>query len=95
MVSILISVLIFLLSLVLAWMAGPVLHVEGTALVILRVLFVLLGVAAATIILVLHFRKRKREGSTKNIQGNTELDTLLRDAEKKLASAQRTGARSI
>jgi type VI secretion system protein ImpL len=94
-VSIIISVLIFLLSLVLAWMAGPVLHVEGTALIVLRVLFVLLGIAAATIILVLHFRKRKREGATKNIQGNTELDTLLRDAEKKLASAQRTGAKTL
>jgi type VI secretion system protein ImpL len=94
-VSILISVLIFLLSLVLAWMAGPVLHVEGTALIVLRVVFVLLGVAAATVILVLHFRKRKREGSTKNVQGNTELDTLVRDAEKKLASAQRTGAKTL
>lgn len=95
MVSIIISIVIFLLSLGLAWMAGPILHVEGTALIILRVLFVLLGVVAATIILVLHFRKRKREGSTKNIQGNTELDTLLRDAEKKLASAQRTGAKTL
>ncbi|QNI33789.1 hypothetical protein H7849_07680 [Alloacidobacterium dinghuense] len=95
MVSIVISIVIFLLSLVLAWMAGPVLHVEGTALVILRVLLVLLGVAAATTILVLHFRKKKREGSTKNVQGNTELDTLLRDAEKKLASAQRTGAKTL
>jgi type VI secretion system protein ImpL len=94
-VSIVISVVIFLFSLVLAWMAGPVLHVEGTALIILRVLFVLLGVAAAAIILVLHFRKKKREGSTKDVQGNTELDTLLRDAEKKLASAQRTGAKTL
>jgi len=94
-VSIVISVVIFLLSLVLAWMAGPVLHVEGTALIILRVLFVLLGVVAATIILVLYFRKKKREGSTKNVQGNTELDTLLRDAEKKLASAQRTGPKTL
>ncbi len=76
-------------------MAGPVLHVEGTALIVLRVIFVLLGVTAATIILVLYFRKRKREGSTKNVQGNTELDTLLRDAEKKLASAQRTGAKTL
>lgn len=95
MVSILISVLIFILSLVLAWMAGPVLHVQGTALLILRIVFVLLGVIAATIILVLHFRKQKREGSTKNVQGNTELETLLRDAEKKLASAQRTGAKTL
>lgn len=95
MVSIIISIVIFLLSLGLAWMAGPVLHVEGTALIILRVLFILLGVVAATIILMLYFRKRKREGSTRNIQGNTELDTLLRDAEKKLASAQRTGAKTL
>jgi type VI secretion system protein ImpL len=94
-VSIIISILIFLFSLVLAWMAGPVLHVEGTALIILRVLFVLLGVVAATIILILHFRKQKREGSTKNVQGNTELDTLLRDAEKKLATSQRTGAKTL
>lgn len=95
MVSIIISILIFLFSLALAWMAGPVLHVEGTALIILRVLFVVLGAAAATIILVMYLRKRKREGSTRNIQGNTELDTLLRDAEKKLASAQRPGAKTL
>lgn len=95
MVSILISILIFLLSVGLAWAAGPLLHVQGTALMILRVLLVLLGIAAATVILILHFRKQKREGSTKNIQGNTELDALLRDAEKKLASAQRTGAKTI
>lgn len=95
MVSILVSVLVFVLSLVLAWMAGPVLHVQGAALLILRVAFVVLGAVAATIILVLHLRKQKREGSTKNVQGNTELETLLRDAEKKLAAAQRTGAKTL
>lgn len=95
MVSILTSILIFVLSIVLAWIVGPVLQVQGTALVVLRVLLVLLGAIAATVILVLHFRKTKREGATKNIQGNTELDTLLRDAEKKMAAAQRTGAKTL
>ena len=46
MLSILISVLIFLLSLLLARAAGPLLHVEGTPLLILRVLLVALGLAA-------------------------------------------------
>jgi len=81
-VSIVISVLIFLLSVVLAWLAGPLLHVEGTSLLILRILLVLLGAAAATIILVLHFRERRRNAATRNVAGGTEMDTLLRDAEK-------------
>ena len=95
MVSIVVSVLVFVLSIVLAWLAGPLLHVEGTSLLILRILLVLLGAAAATIILVLHFRERRRNAATKNVAGGTEMDTLLRDAEKRLAAAQRTGAKSL
>ncbi|HEX3435864.1 MAG TPA: ImcF-related family protein [Pseudacidobacterium sp.] len=95
MVPILISVFVLIVSFALAWISGPVLGVSGTALVILRLLLVLLGITAATIILMLDLRKKKREGATKNIQGNTELDTLLRDAEKKLATAQRTGAKTL
>ncbi|MBV8674038.1 MAG: hypothetical protein JOZ33_11435 [Acidobacteriaceae bacterium] len=95
MVSILISVLIFLFSVVLAWLAGPLLHIEGTSLLILRILLVVLGAAAATVILVLHFRERRRDAATKNVTGGTEMDTMLREAEKRLASAQRTGAKSL
>lgn len=95
MVSILISVLIFLFSVVLAWLAGLLLHIEGTSLLILRILLVVLGAAAATIILVLHFREKRRDAATRNVTGGTEMDTLLHDAEKRLASAQRTGAKSL
>ena len=95
MVSIIISILIFVLSVVLAWLAGPLLHVEGTSLLILRILLIVLGAAAATIILVLHFRERRRNAATKNVAGGTEMDTLLRDAEKRLAAAQRSGAKSL
>ena len=95
MVSIVISALIFILSVVFAWLAGSLLHVEGTSLLILRILLVLLGTAAATIILVLHFRERRRDAATKNIAGGSDMDTLLRDAEKRLAAAQRPGAKSL
>ena len=95
MVSIVISVLIFVLSVVLAWLAGPLLRLEGTSLLILRILLVLLGAAAATIILMLHFREKRRNAATGNVAGGTEMDTLLRDAERRLAAAQRSGAKSL
>jgi type VI secretion system protein ImpL len=94
-VSIVISALIFILSVVLAWLAGPLLGVTGTSLLILRILLILLGTAAATIILVIHFREKRRDAATRNLTGGTEMDTLLRDAEKRLAAAQRTGAKSL
>lgn len=95
MVPILISALIFILSVVLAWLAGPLLHIEGTSLLILRILLVVLGAAAATVILVMHFRDKRRDAATRKIQGGSDMDTLLRDAEKRLAAAQRTGPKSL
>jgi len=93
--QILISALIFILSVVLAWLAGPLLHIEGTSLLILRILLVLLGAATAIVILVIYFRDKRRDAATKNVQGSSDMDTLLRDAEKKLATAQRTGPKSL
>ena len=55
---ILISALIFILSVVLAWLAGPLLHIEGTSLLILRILLVVLGAAAATVILVMLLQRQ-------------------------------------
>ena len=95
MVPILISALIFILSVVLAWLAGPLLHIEGTSLLILRILLVVLGAAAATVILVMHFRDKRRDQATRKIQGGSDMDMLLRDAEKRLAAAQRTGPKSL
>ncbi len=95
MLPILISAFIFILSVVFAWLAGPLLHVEGTSLLILRILLVVLGIVAATIILVMHFKDKRRDAATKNVQGGSDMDTLLRDAEKRMASAQRTGPKSL
>lgn len=95
MLPILVSILIFVISVVLAWLAGPLLGLAGTALLVLRILLILLGAAAAGIILFFHFRDKQRDAATKNLVGGTDLDTLLRDAEKHLATAQRGGARTL
>ncbi|MGB7190455.1 MAG: ImcF domain-containing protein, partial [Acidobacteriaceae bacterium] len=95
MLPILISVLIFAVSVVLAWLSGSLFHIEGTPLLILRILLIALGAAAAIIILVMYFKDRRREAATKNVQGGSDMDTLLRDAAKRLASAQRTGPKSL
>jgi type VI secretion system protein ImpL len=95
MLAILISCLIFVLSVILAWLAVPLLHVEGTSLLILRILLVALGTAASIIILVIYFRDKRSDAATKNVQGGSDMDTLLRDAEKRLATAQRTGPKSL
>lgn len=95
MLSIIIAVLILVISIVLAWFCGPLLHLAGTPLLILQILLVALGAAAAIIILVMYFKQRRREAATKNVQGGADLDVLLRDAEKRLASGQHAGPKSL
>lgn len=95
MLPILISAFVLIVSILLAWAAGPVLGVAGTSLLILRLLLIAIGVAIATVILVMHFRQKRRDAATAGLPGGTDLDTLLRDAEKRLATAQRTGPKSL
>lgn len=95
MLPILIAALILILSILLAWIVGPVLGIVGTSLLILRVSLITIGIVIAAIILVMHFRQKRREAATTGLPGGTDLDTLLRDAEKRLATAQRTGPKSL
>ena len=95
MLPILVSVFILVLSIVLAWLSGPLLGITGTALLILRILLVLLGAAAAAIILFFYFRDKRRDAAAMKLPGGSDLDGLLRDAERRLAAAQRAGAKSL
>jgi type VI secretion system protein ImpL len=94
-VPILVSSLILILSALLAWLVGPLLGLTGTSLLVLRILLVLLGAAAASVILFFHLREKRRDAAAKSLQGGSDLDTLLRDADKRLATAQRTGPKSL
>ncbi len=95
MLPILVSLLIMILSVLFAWLAGPLLGVAGTALLTLRILLVLLGAVAAGVILFLHFREKRRDAATRNMPGGSDLHTLLHDAERHLATAQQSGPKSL
>lgn len=95
MLSIVVAVLILVLSIVLAWLAGPVLGLAGSALLLLRILLVLLGAAASGVIFFLFFREKRRDAAARGLPGGTDLESLMRDAERRLATAQRTGPKSL
>ncbi|HTW79787.1 MAG TPA: ImcF-related family protein [Terracidiphilus sp.] len=95
MLPILLSIFVLILSIVLAWLVGPLLGIAGTALLILRILLVLMGAAVAGVILYFYFRDKQRDAATMRMPGGADLDALLRDAEKRLATAQRAGAKSL
>jgi type VI secretion system protein ImpL len=92
---ILVSVVILILSIVLAWVVGPLLGLAGTSLLVLRILLVALGALASGIVLFFYFREKHRDAATKNMPGGADLDLLLREAASRLASAQRTGPKSL
>ena len=94
MLPILTSVLILIFSILLAW-AGPLLGLSGTSLLVFRIIAIALGVAAAAVILVIYFRERRRDAAVGSLPGGSELNGLLRDAEHRIATAQRTGPRSL
>jgi len=92
----LLSALVLLIGLLLAWFTGPLLHLEGTSLLLSRILFALIGIGTAVAILWLHFRSLRAAGATPTgPSNNADLDSLLRDASAKLAAAQRTGPKSL
>jgi type VI secretion system protein ImpL len=93
----LLALVVFLLSLLLAYAAGILLHLHGTSLIVLSALIVLAGIIAAVVILVIHFRAKKRQAGEGEVSGGdagSEVDVLLNDANRKLRHSQQ-GAKSL
>ncbi len=97
MLAYLLALVVFLLSLLLAYAAAIFLHLHGTSLIVLVSVIVLAGLIAAVAILVIHFRSKKRqagEGEVTESDGSSEVDILLNDANRKLRHSQ-LGAKSL
>ena len=97
MFAYLLALVVFLLSLLLAYAAGVLLHLHGTSLVVLASLIVLAGIIAAVVILVIHFRAKKRQAGEGEVSGGdvgSEVDVFLNDANRKLRHSQQ-GAKSL
>ncbi len=97
MLAYLFAVAVVLIAALLAFGIAALLHLQGTAYVLFVVLVLLLGIAAATIILVVHYRAKRRKAQEQDASGgdaSRELDLLLNEANRKLRTSQQ-GAKSL
>ena len=86
---------VVLVAALLAFGLAYLFHLQGTAAVVFIVLILLAGIAAAIVILVLHFRAKKKAGQEGDVSGATgEVDVLLNDANRKLRESQQ-GAKTL
>ena len=91
---ILIAAPVTLAYLILAWFTGNVLGLQGRNLWILRIALSLIGIVAAVVVVWFLANKKKEEeraaaGAEEEAQeGGDEIAVLIREAEKKLSSAQ-------
>ncbi|HEY5085342.1 MAG TPA: hypothetical protein VII48_12500, partial [Rhizomicrobium sp.] len=86
---------VIVVAALLAFGLAFLLHLHGVAYIVFVSVILLLGIAAAVIILVLHFRAKKEkelaEGDSAVGGATGELDLLLNDANRKLRAAQQGG----
>ena len=81
--------LFLLVSIAMSWLAGPAFHLQGTGLVIFRVSVLLLGAAAAFCVYRFWSRRADAGSVSGSATKNSELTTLLREAEQRLTGAAR------
>lgn len=97
MLAYVIAALIVLVAALLAFGIAALLHLQGATYIVFVVILVLIGIAGAVTLLILHARsKREREQAGGDSGGGdkTELDLLLNDANRKLRTSQQ-GAKTL
>ena len=87
-----VTAVVLVICLVLSWLVGSLLHLQGTSLWMLRGILSLLCIAGAGLFLWFH-RKVKREESGSGIApAGAEIDVLLREADRKLKASRAASA---
>ncbi len=94
----LVTGLVLLVYMVVVWFLGTLLHLQGSNLWILRIGLWVIGIAAAGAFLWFkrkEQRQRAGEAGDAGGQGHEEIDSLLRDAEAKLAAGRIEGGAKL
>jgi type VI secretion system protein ImpL len=89
------STLFFAVSAILSWLVGPLFHLHGSTLLVLRLLILAVGIAAAFAVFAVQRRGKSSPSSETEVRDASELGALIRDAQQRLASSQRASAKSF
>lgn len=95
MILYLFSFLFLVVAAVISWLAGPLFHLHGAPLIIVRIVILLAGVAAAVAVFILDRRARGSLPSVADNADHAELASLIHDAQHRLTSSQRASGKSL
>ena len=95
MVVYLFPIFFVLVFLVLSWIAGPVFHLQDGGVILFRAGVLLLGALAAACVYAFRSRRPQEGARPTSANETSELMTLLREAEQRLAGAQRARGHSL
>lgn len=87
--------LFLILASVCGWLVGPLFHVQGGSLLIVRIVILLAGIAAAVAVLLVQRRARGSSSLAAGAADSSELASLIRDAQHRIASSQRASGKSL
>ena len=97
MLAYILAVVVLLVAALLAFGLAALLHLQGAAYLVFVILVLLVGMAAAITIIVMHLRAKKekqQQGEEPGTAATAELDLMLNDANRKLRTAQQ-GAKAL
>lgn len=92
----LIYFLFFIVSAILSWIMGSVFHLQGSSLILMRILIMALGIGAIFAVYAFMGRRKSSASTSEKEQRHTpELGNLIRDAQQRLTSSQRASAKTF
>ena len=97
MLAYVLAIVVFLVAVLLAVLLAPLLHLPVVWTAVFVIVILLVGIAAAITIIVLHRRAKKEKeqlGEDAGTAATAELDLMLADANRKLRTSQQ-GAKSL
>jgi type VI secretion system protein ImpL len=89
------AVIVILVAALLAFGIGALLHLQGWMYIVFVAIILVVGIAAAVAILVVHYRAKKQRALEETGTGKSklDLDLLLHDANRKLRTSQQGAKR--